>query len=204
MSLISTVSYSQMQLAFYVDDVDAVKYLTLNFCVDDEGKINSTSIIPEKTNYKNQENIKKIVDAHKGVEFCTDCKNDCYDYTFPVVNLKYKNKELSESECKKCDVYKKGKYKYDSFLFANTTIKRRGNVQIEKDSKLKLRLKLGIEWNSPCEYTMTYLKVNRKEYKYLLGEQTDVKIIEILENGDYVYQFASLGQKSTGVIKKLN
>ncbi|EZH74142.1 hypothetical protein ATO12_14810 [Aquimarina atlantica] len=203
--LLPILSFSQIQQEFYVDDVEIVEHLTVNFCVDNDGKTSSVTIIPNRTTYKNQENIDKVVAYRKSIEYYPDSKlrNNCYDYTFIFVNNKYNKKELNTTECTKCNVFKRGKYKYGNINYPDVIIKRRKNIQIEKDKDSKSKYR--IEWISPCEYNLTYTMVSEKKHKYLLGETINVKIIDILDNGNYVYHSNLLDRTiTTGVIKKVN
>jgi hypothetical protein len=198
------ISYSQIQNEFYVDDVDVIEYVTINVCIDDKGDASKVTLVSENTTYKNQQNIDRIIEYGKSIAYRPDSelRNNCYDFTFQFVNIEYQNKELSDSECKKCDIYKKGEFRYVDTLYSDTKIIRRKGIQIEKNDNLKMEFK--IDWQSPCEYSLTYLNVSQKEAEYLLGETINIKIIGILENGDYVY-YSNLNDqtKITGVIKKI-
>ena len=44
---------------------------------------------------------------------------------------------------------------------------------------------------------MTYLKVSKPEYEYLIGQKIDIKIIDVLENGNYVY-YSNLSDRTYG------
>ena len=58
---VSLSSYSQVQTVFFVEDVDTIEVITVNFCVNDEAKISEVNIIPEKSTYRNEIEIKKLI-----------------------------------------------------------------------------------------------------------------------------------------------
>ncbi len=193
----------KIQQQFYVDDVDVVEFVTLNYCIDKNGKTKQVTVVPEKTSYKNSENIKAIVKYRKNIIQLPDSKlrNNCYDYTFNFVNKKYQNIHLDVNKYSNCERFKQGIFKYKSLVYPNTTIERTKDFQIERDDKWFAKYK--IEWETPTKYILTYLEVSDEQSKYLLGEKIYVEIIDILENGDYVYKSNLLNRTfNFGVISK--
>ncbi|MCB0448107.1 MAG: hypothetical protein KDD03_11465, partial [Gelidibacter sp.] len=123
---VSLSSYSQVQTVFFVEDVDTIEVITVNFCVNDEAKISEVNIIPEKSTYRNEIEIKKLINYLKGIQYYPDSKlrNNCYDSTFDFVNKKYENAKLGVSDYSKCRNFRTGNYLYDDFRFSDTKIKR--------------------------------------------------------------------------------
>ena len=193
---------SQVQQYFFVEDLEVVEYLWVNICIGDNGETTSVVEITERTTYKNKEIIQQIIDYRKGIDFYsnTKYKNSCFDYQFTIVNSKYQSMEMTNSNCKAN--FGKGQYGYLNPEYSDVIIKRRKRKQIEKEKGSKSVYK--IEWNSPCNYVLTYLKVSEPEYEYLIGQKIDVKIIDILENGNYVY-YSNLSDRTYGFgeMKKL-
>lgn len=191
----SSVSFSQIQQYFFVDDVEVVEYLYVKICIGENGETTSVTEIPERTTYKNKEIIQQIIDYRKGIDFLKGSKysNKCFDYPFTIVNSKYQSMEMSNTDC--TTDFGKGKYRYKNPEYRDVKIKRRKRKQIEKTKDSKSVYK--IEWISSCNYVLTYLKVSKPEYEYLIGQKIDVKIIDVLENGNYVY-YSNLADRTYG------
>jgi hypothetical protein len=198
----STLSFSQIQQYFFVDDIEVVAYLYVKICIGENGETTSVVEIPERTTYKNKEVIQQIIDYRKGIDFLKGSKysNKCFDYSFTIVNSKYQSLEMTNTDC--ASDFGKGKYSYINPEYKDVKIKRRKRKQIEKTKDSKSVYK--IDWISPCNYVLTYLKVSKPEYEYLLGQKIDVKIIDVLENGNYVY-YSNLSDRTYafGQMKKL-
>lgn len=202
--LITLNSIAQIHQEFYVDDATNVELLTVNFCVDNNGKTSSVIVIPEKTTYKNQENIRQVIEYRKSIEYYPDSKlrNNCYDYTFRFINKKFENKKLDSQKIPKCKLFRNGIFKYNDGINSETTIIRNNEFQVEKDNTVIFKYK--IEWTSDTNYILTYIEVSDKKYDYLLGEKIDVEIVEILEDGSYVYKSNLLDRTiTTGIIKRI-
>ncbi len=181
----SSLTFSQIQQYFFVDDVEVVECLYVKICIGDNGETKSVIEIPERTTYKNKKVIQQIIDYRKGIDFLPGSKysNECFDYPFTIVNSKYQSIEMDNADC--VTNFGKGQYRYINPEYRDVKIKRRKRKQIEKTKDSKSVYK--IDWISPCNYVLTYLKVSRPEYEYLIGQKIDVKIIDVLENGNYVY-----------------
>ena len=203
--LICASSYGQVQKKFFVEDVKSVEYVTVNFCVSNEAKISEVTIIADKTTYKNEYNIEQLRQYLLGIEYYPDSKlkNNCYDSTFEFINNEYVNKTLNETECKACEKFKTGIYKYKNVLYQDTKIKRRRKVQREifKDGKQIYYIK----WISNCHYILTYKRMTEPRLKHLIGKEIDVKIIDVLDDGSYVYKSKANFEEKTdfGVIMKI-
>lgn len=201
--VLTSVATAQVQKTFYVDDVETIEYVTVEFCVNAEGRINQVTVIPEETTYNNQYTIKQLQGYLKTVEYGqnSSLSNNCYPSTFDFVSNKYLNASIPESESHKCHKFKTGKYEYADFRYKDVKISRTKSKQIENGKTFKAKYK--VTWPSPCEYNMTYYWVREKENKPLLGKTINVKIIGILENS-YIYS-AQMENKPQfiGEIKKL-
>lgn len=196
---------AQVQDEFFVNDVDNIDLLTVNFCVDNYGKTSSVTVIPEKTTYKNQENIKKVVEYRKSIEYYPNSKlrNNCYDYIFKFINSKFKDKKLDNSKISKCLEFKSGTFKYNDGSYSDIIIERDEKFQIEKNQSDFSKYK--IEWTDETNYILTYLEVSNKNLDSLIGEKIYVEIIDILEDGSYVYKSNLLNRTLiTGIIKRIN
>ena len=191
----SSLTFSQIQQYFFVDDVEVVEYLYVKICIGEKGETISVTEIPERTTYKNKVIIQQIIEYRKGIDFLPGSKfsNQCFDYPFTIVNSKYESMTEMDSNC--VAEFGKGKYRYINPEYREVKIKRLKRKQIEKtkDSKSVYN----IEWISPCNYVLTYLKVSEPKYKYLIGQKIDVKIIDVLENGNYVY-YSNLSDRTYG------
>ena len=196
---------AQIQNEFYVDDVESIEYLTVNFCVNNEGKTDKVSIIPSKTTYKNQDIISQVVEYRKSIAYYPNSKlkNNCYDFTFSFVNSKLQKNQLTEKDIKLVDIFKSGRFKYADIIYPNATITRTNEYQIEQNGDEIFKYK--IEWTNPYSYLITYVEVNKKEYEYLLGEKINVEIIKVISPKKYIYKSNLLGRTIiTGVIEKLD
>lgn len=197
-----SIIQAQIQQYFFIDDVDIVEYLYVEICIGENGETTSVTKIPEKSTYKNELIINQIIEYRKGFDFLKGSKfsNSCFEYPFTIVNSKYQSLEMAESNCN--SDFAKGKYKYINPQFVNVNIKRRRRKQIEKTEDSKSVYK--IEWTSKCNYVLTYLKVSKPESQYLVGQKMDVKIIDVLPNGNYVY-YSNLSDRTYGfgIMKKL-
>ncbi|WP_136666902.1 hypothetical protein [Flavobacterium sp. H122] len=194
---------AQIQNEFYVDDVENIEYLTVNFCVNNEGKTSNVTVIPSKTTYKNQDIINQVIEYRKSIEYYpdTNLKNNCYDYTFNFVNSKLQKSQLTESDLKLINNFKNGKFKYADIIFPDVTIIRTNENQIEQNGDEIFKYK--IEWTSPNSYSIKYLEVNKKEYEYLLGEKINVEIIKLISPKKYIYKSNLLDRTIiTGIIEK--
>lgn len=191
----SSLTFSQVQQYFFVDDVEVVEYLYVQICIGENGETTSVTEIPKRTTYKNKDVIQQIIEYRKGIDFLPESKfsNQCFDYPFTIVNSKYESMAETDSNC--FTEFGKGKYRYINPEYRDVKIKRRKRKQIEKTKDSKLVFK--IEWISPCNYVLTYLKVSKPEHKYLIGQKIDVKIIDVLENGNYVY-YSNLSDRTYG------
>ena len=198
-------SYGQVQKKFFVEDAKSIEYVTVNFCVNNEAKISDVTIVADKTTYENKNTIEQLRQYLLGVQYYPDSKliNNCYDSTFEFINHKYENKTLNEEECEACEKFETGIYKYQHVLYQDTQIKRKRKIQREifKGGKQIYFIK----WYSNCHYVLIYKKMSEPRLKHLIGNEIDVEIIDVLDDGSYVYKSKANFEEKTdfGIIKKI-
>jgi hypothetical protein len=194
-----------MTTEFYVEGIDDIKYLTLNFCIDNNGKTTNVKILADKTTIQDSIIINQIVNYRKGIEYYPDTKlkNNCHDQTFSFISKEFENSSIAESDFYKLENFKNGNYKYYDINYKNTLIIRNENFQIEETNGEVYKYK--IEWPKPNQYVLTYLEVGKKEHEYLIGEKIYVEIIKQIDSQTYVYRSNLLNQTIiTGIIIKDN
>lgn len=203
--LVSSTIYGQIQDQFFVNDVENIAYITMNICEDADAKISSVTLVEAKTTYANDSYIQHIRKQLLGLQFYPDSKfkNTCYDITYSFINNKYKKKKLNEEECNACVKFKKGRFTYENPMLSEILIER--NRKVQKEIYKEYKSVFSIEWISNCSYIMTYKKSTRPRMKHLKGEQIYVDIIDVLEDGSYVYRSEASFRKETyfGVLKKI-
>lgn len=198
-------TFGQMQTKFFAEDVKSIEYVTANFCEDYETQIREVTIIANKTTYKNESNIEQLRQylLKTYYLYVSELKNNCNELTFEFINIKYENKSLNEEECKACKKFKTGIYGYNHILRKKDKIKRKETVQKEIYGKRKDMYY--ITWISDCHYILTYKKINNPKFNYLYGKEINVEIIDILDDGSYVYKSRKsfLEETNFGIIKKI-
>ncbi len=188
MLLVTSSVFGQVQKKFFVEDVESLEYVTVKFCVDNEAKVSEVTVIKNKTTYNNDYNIEQLRQYVLGIQYYPDSKlkNNCYESTFEFINDKYEKKSLSEAECKACEKFKSGLYKYRHVLYQDFKIKRKRKIQREITKQEKQIY--DIKWLNDCTYVLTYKRMTEKRLKHLIGKEIHVEIIDILDNGDYLYR----------------
>jgi len=84
---------------------------------------------------------------------------------------------------KKCTDFKTGTFKYTHPDFSEWKITRTDSTQTEISSKSGVKIYSSIEWQTPCNYILTYQKIeNSKPTENLIGSQIQVEIIETKRN----------------------
>jgi hypothetical protein len=196
---------AQVQKKFFVDDVISIEYVTVNYCVNDAAQIDEVTIVSDKTTYDNTYNIEELKQYLLTIEFYSDSKlrNGCYNSTFEFINSSYQKKRLTEEESSVCKNFHKGVYEYKHVLFRNTKIKRGRRIQreLEKENKQIYYIK----WLSDNEYVLTYKRMTAPRFKHLIGKEIYVEIIDVLDDGSYVYRSKPSFEERIdyGVIKKV-
>ncbi|MCK7591442.1 hypothetical protein M0G43_12720 [Subsaxibacter sp. CAU 1640] len=204
--LITTSSLvAQIQRQFFVEDVDDIKYATVNYCVDNDANISEVTIIKEKTTYENTHFIEQLREYLLNLQYAPDSqlKNNCYDFTFEFINLKYKTKNLNQTECNACETFKTGTYSYEHVRYQEGQIKRTRKIQKElfRDERQIYEIK----WLSNCQYVLIYKKMSEPRLQHLIGKEIDVQIIDVFDDGRYVYRSSADFEDKIyyGIIKKV-
>ncbi|MFI1770145.1 hypothetical protein, partial [Thalassobellus citreus] len=203
--LIFSNTYGQVQKKFFVEDEKNVKYVTVNFCVNDDAKISEVTIVADKTTYENEYNIEQLRQYLLGIQYYPDSKlkNNCHYSIFEFINNKYENKSLDEDECNTCEKFRTGLYQYTHVLVKDYKIKRKRKIQREigkKDKQIYY-----IKWLSDCKYILTYKRMTDQRLKHLIGKEIEVEIIDILDDDSYVFSSKANFKEifDYGIIKKI-
>lgn len=203
--IVFSSTFGQVQKKFFVEDAQSIEYVTVNFCVNNDAKISEVSIIEEKTTYKNENNIEQLRKYLLEIQYSPDSKlkNNCYDSTFEFINSKYENASLNQENDKSCKEFLTGRFKYSSILYENTIVKR--NKKIQREIYEGGKQIYYIKWISDCAYLLTYKRMTEPRLKHLIGKEIHVEIIDILDDGSYVYRSkANFEDKiDYGIIKKI-
>lgn len=205
LSFISINCFCQTQTEFYIENVKYIKYITLNFCVDNEGKTSAVTIIPEKTTINDSTFQSKIIEYRKSIQYYPDTKlkNNCYDQIFTFIDKELESCSISDNDFLKLDIIKTGTYKYENPNYKNTVITRTENLQVEETNGVVYKYK--IEWPKPNQYILTYLEVGEKENEYLIGEKIYVDIVKQIDSKTYAYKSKLLDRDIvTGIISKFD
>lgn len=203
--LISCKISGQIQKEFFVNDVQTIEYVTVNFCVNDNAEIAEVKVVPDKTTYQNKNNIEMLLQYLLSIEFYSDSKlkNNCHESTFEFINQAYPDKTLNMSECEVCTKFKTGLYAYIGVLNLDTKIKRKRKVQreISDDSKQIYYIK----WLNNCTYVLIYKRMTEPRLKHLIGKEIHVEIIDVLEDDRYAFRAKPNFKEKVvyGVIKKV-
>ena len=194
-----------MQTEFYIEGIKDIEYLTLNFCVNSEGKTSEVRVVNDKTTIQDSIIISQIIDYRKAIEYNPDTKlkNNCYDQVFSFINKEFENSSINEKDFYKLEKFKIGTFKYHDINYKNTVITRTERNQVE-DSDGTFD-KYIIEWTKPNEYVLTYIEAAKKEHEYLIGEKINVEIIKYIDSETYLYRSNLLDRTIiTGIMKKVN
>lgn len=198
--LLSSILFSQNN--FFVDDVEYINYVTINFCVDSSGKTENIKINKEFTDYKNEEIISLIISEVQELNVNETSKlNKCFEEIYTFINEELQFSKVKENQYKNLERFKKGDFIYWSPKYRNTSIERYSNKQIEnaKESKSEYQ----INWVKPNFYNLKILKVRDSTFNYLIGETIDVEIIKVIDINSYVYKSTLNGQEIYGIIEKI-
>ena len=183
--IISFCSYSQT----FVDDVDRVAVVVIDYCVDENGKRYDININLEKSSYKNESWQQGCLEHFKKGDLIYPMKmiNNCWQSVYYFVNAKYKTYELPQEDWEKCKVFHLGKFKYESPAYSETIIKRRKKRQIEKGGVGGKQV-YKIKWTNDYKYQLETVKMSLKKDKHKEGNVIDVEIIEVLNDTTYLYK----------------
>ena len=195
--IISFCSYSQT----FVDDVDRVAVVVIDYCVDDNGKRYDITINQEKSTYKNDDWQQGCLEHFKNGKLIYPMKmtDKCWQSVYYFVNSKYKTYELPEKERARCKAFHRGKFKYENPAYSETIMKRRKKRQIEKGG-LGGKQKYKIKWTDDHKYRLESIKMSLNKDKHKEGNLIEVEIIEVLNDKTYLYKAHITNNDSTDVV----
>ncbi|GGG12545.1 hypothetical protein GCM10011344_11540 [Dokdonia pacifica] len=176
-------SYSNAQI--FVNDIDRVAVVIIDYCVNENGERYDITINQEKSSYKDEAWQKGCLDHFKKSTLLYPMKltNHCWQSVYYFVNSIYKDYELPEQERAKCKAFHLGNFKYENPAYSETIIKRRKNRQIEKGTSG--RQVYSIEWTDDHTYILKTEKLPSK-IKHKKNTVISVEIIEVLNEHTYL------------------
>ncbi|WP_106794204.1 hypothetical protein [Aquimarina sp. Aq78] len=195
--IISFCSYSQT----FVDDIDKVAIVVIDYCVDENGKQYDIKINPKKSTYKHEGWKQGCLEHFKKSELIHPMKmtNECWQSVYYFVNSEYKTYQLPEEDRSKCKVFHRGKFKYENPAYSETIMKRRKNRQIEKGG-LGGRQVYNIKWIDDHKYELETIKLPLEKDKHKEGNLISVEIIEVLDDRTYLYKAQITNKEDTNVV----
>ncbi|WP_299121390.1 hypothetical protein [uncultured Tenacibaculum sp.] len=192
----------------FVDDIDRVAIVVIDYCVDENGKRYNIKINEEKSTYSHNGWRLGCLDHFKKAKLYHPMKmtNKCWQSVYYFVNSKYKTYQLSKDDYVKCKVFHSGKFKYESPAYNETIIKRRKRRQIEKGG-IGGRQVYKINWLNDYKYELETIKMSLEKDKHKEGGIISVEIVEILNEKTYLYKAKIINRKDSnyvfGLITKL-
>ncbi|MDO5971053.1 hypothetical protein Q4Q35_14695 [Flavivirga aquimarina] len=195
--IVSFCSYSQT----FVNDIDKVAIVVIDYCVDENGKRYDIKINQEKSTYKHEGWREGCIEHFKKGKLIYPMKmiNECWQSVYYFVNSKYKKHQLSKEDRSKCKMFHRGKFKYESPAYSETIMKRRKNRQIEKGG-LGGRQVYKIKWIDDHKYDLETIKMPLEKDKHKEGNYISVEIIEVLDDRTYLYKAQITNKEDTDVV----
>jgi len=174
----------------FVDDIDRVAIVVIDYCVDTNGERFNIVLNEEKTTYANKAWQDGCITHFKDAKLMQPMAmvDKCWQSVYYFVNSKYKTFELPAVDQAKCKVFHRGEYKYESPAYNQTQIVRRKRKQIEKNPDKDQRQVYNIEWIEDHIYTLKALKLPLDKDKTKIGNLLKVEIIELLGDDSYLYR----------------
>jgi len=195
--ILSFCSYSQT----FVDEVDRVAVVVIDYCVDNSGKRYDITINQEKSTYKNegwqqgcQEHFKKAK-----LIYPKKMTDECWQSVYYFVNSKYKTDELPEEDRVKCKAFHRGKFIYENPAYSETIMIRRKKRQIEKGGSGGTQ-KYKIKWTDDHKYQLETIKMSLIKDKHKEGNLIEVEIIEVINVKTYLYKAHITNDNSTDIV----
>ncbi len=197
-AIYSLTSYSQI----FVNDIDKVAVVVIDYCVDEKGNRYNERINQEKSTYKDKGWQLGCLKNFKNSKLMYPKKmtNDCWNHVYYFVNEDLKTKSLANKEQEQCKTFHKGTYKYHNPAYINTKIIRRKKRQIEKSPDKNQRQVYGINWVDNHIYTLKTLKLPLEKDKHKVGRLIRVEIIDIIDENTYIYKSFITGIENPNVI----
>ncbi|MFD1614062.1 hypothetical protein [Gelatiniphilus marinus] len=85
-----------------------------------------------------------------------------------------------------CSNFKTGKFQYADLKYKDWKISRNDSIQIELNTKTRLKLYNSIVWKSDCEFVLTcYKALNTNVPEDFVGKIFHIEITETFNNGYY-------------------
>ncbi len=195
--LISFWSYAQI----FVDDVDRVAVVVIDYCVDEKGKRYNIVINQEKSTYKHEGWQQGCLENFKKAKLIYPMKmtDECWQSVYYFVNSKYKTYELPEEDRIKCSAFHRGKFKYENPAYSETIMHRRKKRQIEKGG-LGGRQVYAIKWIDDHKYILETVKLPLEKDKHKEDNIIEVEIIELLNDITYLYKAEITNKEDTDII----
>jgi hypothetical protein len=79
-----------------------------------------------------------------------------------------------------CSEFRTGNFIYLDSDSQHINITRNDTLQIEYDTKSKVKILTSIKWKSDCNYVLTYKDITNRENKdHIIGDKITVSILEI-------------------------
>lgn len=190
-------SYAQI----FVENVDRVAIVVIDYCVDEHGQRYDIKINQEKSTYKDVSWQKGCLEHFKKGELIYPMKmiKQCWQSVYYFVNQKYKTYQLPEEDRQKCKTFHLGNFKYESPAYSETIIKRGKKIQIEKRGSGGPQ-KYKIRWTADHKYQLESVKMSLEKDKHKEGGLIDVEIIEILNERTYLYRAEIINDNSNNVV----
>lgn len=200
---LSFISLSYSQTTYFVKEVENIRDLSIRFCFDSNGKVDSIAVREDKTDYTDQKIIDEIIKQIRLVVVpdTGNVRNNCHEERFLFVNPTLQYCSLKPEEFKQLEKFKSGKFKYLSASNDSALITRTGNEQLETYANEFMRFE--IVWVEPNIYTLKLVEVAMKGTIIDKGETIAVEIIKIIDPDTYVYRSLLLGVEIYGIIRKV-
>ena len=206
-AVVCCLTFYMSQSQTFVDDVEHISYVVLDYCVDAEGQRYDIKINQDKTTYHDEGWQQGCIDHFKKIDWTPiEQANDCFIYVYEFINSEYEfyvHSPATDTEKQaKCKAFHKGTYKYQNPWFSNTKIVRRKHKQIEKNSTQEGNQIYGILWADDCYYTLEALKMPPVKGIHEIGTLINVEIMAVLNDSTYIYRSENYKRKriSYGVI----
>lgn len=185
--LFISASLLSAQNNYFVDDVEYIKDVEVQYCLDGGGRVYDVKVNREFTDYQNEEVIDALLNEVRGLSVeSTEHFDNCFDENFTFINERFQSSSLKEDDFEHLEKFNRGKFAYTSPRYSDTKIVRRKKRQIERTDDGVLKFE--IDWIAPNWYTLKYLKVYDAESKFLLGETIHVEIIGVIDEHTYMYR----------------
>ncbi len=174
----------------FVNDVERVAIVVIDYCVDSSGNRYNLTINDEKSTYKDKDwqyNCMTHFEESR-LMYPEKMGDQCWQAVYYFVNPKYKTYELPAAERAKCKDLHKGEFKYESPAYNQTRIIRRKHKQLELNPEKDQRQVYDINWLDDHVYTLKALKLPLAKDDSKIGRTIKVEIIELLNDSSYLYR----------------